>query len=386
MPTAIDIESGAQQPGVRRLLCVLGMHRSGTSAVTQLLHRFGAQVGSQLLDAMEGVNDDGFWEDGCVVDLNERLLAASASRWQDHAALGAVDPQVLAELRREAVAYFATSYAAPGTWVIKDPRLCRLLPFWLEVWREAGFEVCFVHVLRHPYAVAKSLHRRNRIPVEYGVLLWLVYTLEAMSHSAGQPGIVVAFDAFSRSPLELPRLLASRCGIQWPLAPTLWEETAAAAVRPDLRHQDDELPEGAGLQDLMAFAATLYCTLCGQADTLCGHEGTLHTSTGESLEALNAGLQALLERRGDELAVLGRLMNEVMSLSAECVRIGELHSRALSVIQDKDACLEENARMYERIIQERDRTIEDRNQLIKDIRYLRFWRILPRITRKIGRR
>lgn len=375
MPTATSSDSGREQPAVRRLVCVLGMHRSGTSAVTQLLHRFGAKVGAQLLDAMEGVNDEGFWEDSRVVDLNERLLAASASHWQDHAAPGAADPQVLAALRREALACFAEHYATAGIWAIKDPRLCRLLPFWLEVWREAGFEVCFVHVLRHPYAVAKSLYRRDRIPVEYGVLLWLVYTLDAMSHSAGQPGIVAAFDAFSQSPLELPRQLESHCGIHWPLAPALWDEAAAAAVKPALRHQNDELPENAGLADLMAFAATVY--------------DALRASTAPELAALNTGLQALLERRGDELAVLKRLANEIMALSAESVRIGELHSKALRVIEEKDADLKNIGDLYSeavRTVQERDRTLEDRNQLISDIKYLRFWRLLPRIMRRIGRR
>lgn len=380
MPTAIDIDSGNHQPAVRRLVCVLGMHRSGTSAVTQLLHRLGAQTGSHLLDAMAGVNDDGFWEDSRVVALNERLLEASASRWQDHATLGAIDPQALAALRHEAGAFFAEQYATPGTWVIKDPRLCRLLPFWLQVWRDAGFEVCFVNVLRHPYAVAKSLHRRDRVPIEYGVLLWLVYTLEAISHSAGQPGIVATFDAFAQNPLQLPRLLESRCDIQWSLAPESWEDAATAAVRPDLRHQDDALPQGVGLPDLAAFAASAY-------DTLRSYDALGASAATESGAApatpvisavaatLTAGLVALLDRRGDELAMLRNLTDEIMALSAESVRIGELHSRALSVIQEKDAGLREC-----------DRIIDDRNQLIADIKHLRFWRILPRLTRRVGRR
>jgi hypothetical protein len=377
---AINTESRSQQPAGRRLVCVLGMHRSGTSAVTQLLHRLGAQTGSHLLDAMAGVNDDGFWEDSRVVALNERLLAASASRWQDHAAPGAVDPQILAALRREAGAWFAEQYATPGTWVIKDPRLCRLLPFWLPVWREAGFEICFVNVLRHPYAVAKSLHRRDRVPIEYGVLLWLVYTLEAMSHSAGQPGIVATFDAFAQNPLQLPRLLENHCGVQWSLAPASWEAVASAAVRPDLRHQDDTLPQGVALPDLAAFAATVYDTLRSY-DALGASAATESgaapaTSMLPAVAAtLTAGLAALLDRRGDELAMLRNLTNEIMALSAESVRIGELHSRALSVIQEKDAGLREC-----------DRIIEDRNQLIADIKHLRFWRILPRFMRRVGRR
>ena len=56
------------------------------------------------------------------------------------------------------------------------------------------------------------------------------------------------------------------------------------------------------------------------------------------------------------------------------------------LLLEKDAGLQENARLYAETLQERDQTIEDRNQLIKDITHLRFWRILPRIMRRVGRR
>jgi hypothetical protein len=378
------------------LLCVLGMHRSGTSVATQLLFRLGAGVGPQLLEAMGEVNDDGFWEDSCVVDLNERLLATLGSRWQDNAPLDfAADPPALAALREEATAYFRTHYhridklradqfrvdqEAPGLWAVKDPRLCRLLPFWREVWRDAGFETCFVHVLRHPYAVAKSLHRRDRVPVEYGVVLWLRYILDALSHSAGQPGIVVAFDAFARDPLLLPDLLERHCGIEWPQAAEVRKAIAAAVVKQDLRHQDDTLPERTGLCDLMKFAAATYTALCSP-------EGELPGET--SVASLRAQWQVLLQRYDGELAMLWRTTDEVMTLSAESVRIGTLHSEALAVIKDKDNKLEETNQAVhyrDQIIKDRDQIIRDRNQFIQDIAHLRFWRVVPTIMRRISRR
>lgn len=379
-----DLEASGSVPGARRILCVLGMHRSGTSVATQLLFRLGAGVGPRLLEAMGAVNDDGFWEDSRVVDLNERLLATLGSRWQDDAPLDfATDPQARAALREEAVAYFRTHYfradegladqEASGLWAVKDPRLCRLLPFWREVWREAGFETCFVHVLRHPYAVAKSLHRRDRVPVEYGVVLWLRYIFDALSHSAGQPGIVVAFDALAREPLLLPDLLARRCDIEWPQAAEARKAIAAAVVKQDLRHQDDTLPERTGLCDLMRFAAATY-------EALCSPEGEL---PGESrLASLRAQWQVLLERYDGELAMLRRTTDEVMMLSAESVRIGTLHSEALAVIKDKDNKLEET----NQAVHYRDQIIKDRDQFIQDIAHLRFWRVVPRIMRRISRR
>lgn len=374
---ALDPDMTGPAPGTRQLLCVLGMHRSGTSVVTQLLHRLGAALAPQLLDAMGDVNDDGFWEDSRVVELNERLLATLASRWQDCEPLDfAADPEALAALRSEAVAHFRTTYlfadraragdGVPGLWVVKDPRLCRLLPFWLEVWQEAGFETCFVNVLRHPVAVAKSLQRRDRIPLEYGVALWLEYTLQAVSHSAVRPGIVVAFDAVAEDPLQLPRLLESEAGIRWPVAAARRQEAVASVVKPGLRHHDDSLPGRTGLRDLMAFAASTYAALCSPT----------HQPPGEArLAALCAEWRALQQRHRDELAMLRRTTDEIMALSAECVRIGTLHSEALEVIRGKDKNLEQL-----------EQRVEERNRLIKDIAYFRFWRVAPRIIRRIKRR
>jgi hypothetical protein len=60
---------------------VVGMHRSGTSALCAALAACGVSFGNRLLDAMAGVNDEGFWEDATVVSITEQLLALLDSRW-----------------------------------------------------------------------------------------------------------------------------------------------------------------------------------------------------------------------------------------------------------------------------------------------------------------
>lgn len=60
---------------------MLGMHRSGTSMITRALVCLGVDLGDDLLDAVAGSNERGFWEDRSIVDLNDRLLAALGSRW-----------------------------------------------------------------------------------------------------------------------------------------------------------------------------------------------------------------------------------------------------------------------------------------------------------------
>ena len=41
---------------------VLGMHRSGTSALAGLLHELGLEMGSSLMSGRADENEKGFWE------------------------------------------------------------------------------------------------------------------------------------------------------------------------------------------------------------------------------------------------------------------------------------------------------------------------------------
>lgn len=57
----------------RRLIVVLGMHRSGTSAVTKSLELMGVGLGDNLSPA-GFANPKGFWEDRVCIQINGRFL------------------------------------------------------------------------------------------------------------------------------------------------------------------------------------------------------------------------------------------------------------------------------------------------------------------------
>jgi len=64
-------------------IVVLGMHRSGTSALTGILSRCGVPLGSRLYDGHAGINDKGYFENAPLADLNDDLLLAVGSCWHD---------------------------------------------------------------------------------------------------------------------------------------------------------------------------------------------------------------------------------------------------------------------------------------------------------------
>jgi len=67
---------------MRDCLIVLGMHRSGTSALAGAAHRLGVAVGSDILEAQDD-NVRGYYEQRAILDLHERLLAAWSTSWDD---------------------------------------------------------------------------------------------------------------------------------------------------------------------------------------------------------------------------------------------------------------------------------------------------------------
>ena len=64
-------------------ILILGMHRSGTSALTRVLNLCGVDLGTRLIPPAAGNNENGFWEHVDAVDMHERLLLQLGRSWSD---------------------------------------------------------------------------------------------------------------------------------------------------------------------------------------------------------------------------------------------------------------------------------------------------------------
>ena len=139
----------------RHLLVVLGMHRSGTSALTGALAKSGALPGMQLMPATAD-NPEGYWECAPVVRLNDQVLQRLGARWDSVAPLpaGWMAIPAIEALRAEADRIVAAQFGDAKFAVLKDPRLCRLLPFWRDTFAAAGFTLSCALMIRRPMEVA----------------------------------------------------------------------------------------------------------------------------------------------------------------------------------------------------------------------------------------
>ena len=171
---------------------VLGMHRSGTSAVARILNLMGVYFGGENVSTgRSDQNVKGFWERRDVRDLNDDMLFGSRCDW-DCVAEFDIDgiPDETKSAYVDASADIVLSMDAHRPWFIKEPRLCLLFP----IWRQALETPFCIHVLRNPLEVAHSLKTRNGIPVRTGLALWETYNLHALNASAGLRRVFVSFE------------------------------------------------------------------------------------------------------------------------------------------------------------------------------------------------
>lgn len=177
-------------------IIVLGMHRSGTSALAGMLSLAGADPGPSLIPAEEGVNPKGFWEHEGIVDIHERLLEAIGSSWNDDRPLPEgwwrrADVEIF---RNELLDTLSRDFSHSKLWVLKDPRICRLLPLWKRLLRDCGISPLFVICVRHPREVAMSLEQRNGIQDDRACLLWLEHLIDSERETRGMARIMVTYE------------------------------------------------------------------------------------------------------------------------------------------------------------------------------------------------
>jgi len=196
----------------RRIICIVGMHRSGTSMIARLLNICGLDLGpaDRLLKA-DKANPLGHFEHRGFLDIDRKLLKHFHATWSDppdHPPNWELDPS-LASLLRQARA-LAAGFPQKRTWGWKEPRACLFLPFWRQAVPNMNFLIC----LRNPLEVARSLQARNRLSVEHGAWLWYLYTLSSLRDTQQCPRLFSIFDDYFESRDEEIRRVLAFCGLE----------------------------------------------------------------------------------------------------------------------------------------------------------------------------
>lgn len=203
---------------MKSVVVVLGMHRSGTSAITKGLNLLGVSLGDNLMPPKEGENDKGFWEDLDIYRLNEAILDELGLSWDAMSNLFFHDlgSDVYKKYKAQAVELIKEKLDKVDSFGIKDPRITILLPFWKTVFSDLGLDQKFLIVIRNPKSVADSLKKRNKFEVEKSLNLWMLSVVNSVNYTQGLTNVIVDYDDFMDFPEENLYRIATHLGLTAP--------------------------------------------------------------------------------------------------------------------------------------------------------------------------
>ncbi|HSB35622.1 MAG TPA: glycosyltransferase, partial [Thermoanaerobaculia bacterium] len=227
-------------------LLILGMHRSGTSALAGCLYHLRVRFGGPLLPA-NFANEKGYFEHAEVVAIHDELLRRLGT--------SALDPLPLpdgwekgpaAQAARERLrALLFRNFGGASLWAVKDPRLCSLLPLWLPLLEEMGVEPRFILMLRSPWQTARSLERRDGLATWESLDLWFRHTTVSEETTRGLRRTVLSYDRLLSEPEPTLARLAEALSVTWPEPLAGARDSVLGFLEPSLRHWDSAaLPDG----------------------------------------------------------------------------------------------------------------------------------------------
>lgn len=158
---------------MKKCLLILGMHRSGTSLLTGLLHYSGISAGKSFLEPLEE-NPKGFFEVSKIYELNEEILRAAGTQWNVLKNLDFQNIEV-ARFKEEIKKTIVKEFEGEEIFALKDPRICLLLPIYVEVFSELHVKVLPIVVRRNYVEIARSLKIRNNYSLLNGYSLSKFY-------------------------------------------------------------------------------------------------------------------------------------------------------------------------------------------------------------------
>ncbi|MFZ2630259.1 MAG: class I SAM-dependent methyltransferase [Desulfosalsimonadaceae bacterium] len=201
------------------LVVCLGAPHSGLNLLTQCLRLIGfamaddSPAGPALIHALL-CRDLGIspWTAGSLPHGWQNTSAAQSAKQRIHNLLamhaGASDPFVLA-----------------------DPFMARAFPIWLDVIVELNLQPRLIHLLRHPWEVARSLIAKENLDLTQAHILWLTYIRDASRFCQGHDHVLITFDQLLADPVtSLHAALMGEFGIHIP------EALLLNHVQPELKH------------------------------------------------------------------------------------------------------------------------------------------------------
>jgi len=343
----------------RQAFVVLGMHRSGTSAMARVLSLSGAALPEELMGP--GVaNPEGHWEPAEVADFNDRILAEMDSEWSD-----AFGPRDFRKRRfpvetylDEAVQIVRRNYGDQRLIVFKDPRVSILLDLWRQALTQEGFRLSYIIMVRHPDEVARSLQKRDGLPYNQGLLIWSTYMLAAELGTRGANRVFINFDQLLSDPEDVLDKVEAGLGVD--LARRTWDSTAE--IQEFLKSEQKHFTASGSastlkkLEPIRKFYDFLQAASLGEpwnvdfTDEMAAWLGSLEQAVGPVLKHLERELRKTRKERDSAKDRESALSSETVTARQQLEEHDRLHAAQRTQTQAEVAELRNRAEKLEALI------------------------------------
>jgi len=215
-------------------------------------------------------NAAGYWESQDIVDINEQFLVAAGSCWDDVLPIdfSKIQPDLLCGFISRAEELLNRDFTRSHWFVLKDPRIGRLLRLWIPAVEACGAQPKVIIPIRHPLEVAASLHRREGFSEDKSIYLWLRHMVVALRDSRNVPRAILFFDELMLDWKVAVKRLAKDIDVAWPKELDEVAPMIEKFLDPNLRHYMHKTarPQVGGW--VGRLAVELYVALCERASNL----------------------------------------------------------------------------------------------------------------------
>jgi len=333
-------------------LLVLGMHRSGTSALSGVLDILGVNMGKELMPASSD-NQKGFFENRLIKEFNENILSKHLNTtWYDINLLPNqwAEAKNLEPLYQEAKNIILNDYSDSDIFGIKDPRMSIFLPFWEKIFIELNINLKIIIPYRNPIEVANSLKKRNKFTFERSFVLWVRYMMESERNSRNYPRVLITFDQLLSNSLKSIETLKKGLDISFPKELKDVENNIIIFLDNNLKNNisSNELST-----DIPVFLANLNLFF---------------------IQMIQDDSNSFPVKKIDKIYKKYQKYSQYFNHSQEYIhQLKELEVKLFFEIQKRDHIIKERNQLVEQVTQnknsvlaKRDEVISSKNQLLKD--------------------
>lgn len=248
----------------REVVCVLGMHRSGTSAMTKVLNILGINLGeTDKLMKPGSDNPKGYWENEDIVYIHTQILNLYSRTWDSTQPLPHEwwKTDEILPYRNRLIEIIQKNFFNRDLWMWKDPRTSLLIPLWLEILKDLGITPLFVICVRNPLDVYLSLEKRNQFSKDKSLKLWNLYTLSALFWTKHYKRTIVHFDSLLDDTEGTLKRISNDLNILWPKKTAKVYNKINAFIDQKLRHSQSSIDQLMNTEGLLIETKVLYLAL-----------------------------------------------------------------------------------------------------------------------------